>query len=252
MKTLVRATLCGGMSFVLLGVFSLSCTTTSSSFLKSDGMDDLYSKREPATVEAHKKLPAKTKFYTEIGAVYAEKDTTNNFYWSLLLAGMPMAFYFVYDDDVIPLLKEEAKKNGADAIININYVTGTIWSSKLTATAIVFPGIKRLSEQKSKSLTQFYSKCHLKEFGCYKEELVEIKKIFFKRYPQWSKKDKEDILVGTVRMGFTKEQFLLAREEPDDINKTVGSWGVHEQWVYKGRNDKYFYFENGTLKSWQR
>ena len=36
--------------------------------------------------------------------------------------------------------------------------------------------------------------------------------------------------------------------QPDDINRSVGSWGVHEQWVY---GDEYLYFENGKLTSWQ-
>ena len=35
---------------------------------------------------------------------------------------------------------------------------------------------------------------------------------------------------------------------PNDINKSTGSWGVHEQWVYR---NKYLYFENGKLTSWQ-
>ena len=45
----------------------------------------------------------------------------------------------------------------------------------------------------------------------------------------------------------------MARESvgyPDDINKTTGAWGVHEQWVYS-ENDMYLYFENGKLTSWQ-
>jgi len=37
---------------------------------------------------------------------------------------------------------------------------------------------------------------------------------------------------------------------PDNINRTVGSWGTHEQWVYEKRN-LYLYFENGTLSSYQ-
>lgn len=42
----------------------------------------------------------------------------------------------------------------------------------------------------------------------------------------------------------------MAREslgKPETINKTVGSWGVHEQWVY---GDTYLYFENNVLKSY--
>lgn len=37
---------------------------------------------------------------------------------------------------------------------------------------------------------------------------------------------------------------------PDDINKSTGSWGVHEQWVYS-KKDIYLYFENGKLTSIQ-
>jgi hypothetical protein len=36
--------------------------------------------------------------------------------------------------------------------------------------------------------------------------------------------------------------------EPNNINKTSGSFGVHEQWVYK---DQYLYFENGKLTTIQ-
>jgi hypothetical protein len=35
---------------------------------------------------------------------------------------------------------------------------------------------------------------------------------------------------------------------PVDISKSVGSWGVNEQWVY---GDKYLYFAKGVLTSWQ-
>ena len=45
----------------------------------------------------------------------------------------------------------------------------------------------------------------------------------------------------------------MAREsvgKPDDINRSTGSWGVHEQWVYSQRK-LYLYFENGKLTSTQ-
>jgi len=31
---------------------------------------------------------------------------------------------------------------------------------------------------------------------------------------------------------------------PNAINKSHGSWGTHEQWIYDGG---YLYFENGVL-----
>ncbi|MCW4050510.1 MAG: DUF2845 domain-containing protein [Candidatus Bathyarchaeota archaeon] len=40
---------------------------------------------------------------------------------------------------------------------------------------------------------------------------------------------------------------------PDEVNRTVGSWGIHEQWVY-GETiywHVYLYFKNGYLTSWQ-
>lgn len=52
-----------------------------------------------------------------------------------------------------------------------------------------------------------------------------------------------------VRLGMTKAMVIDSWGQPKDINRTVGSWGVHEQWVYGDRT--YLYFENGKLTSWQ-
>lgn len=57
------------------------------------------------------------------------------------------------------------------------------------------------------------------------------------------------IFAGYIWIGMTKEMVLESWGEPKDINRTVGSWGVHEQWIYYG--DKYLYIENGKLTSWQ-
>ena len=60
------------------------------------------------------------------------------------------------------------------------------------------------------------------------------------------------IFVGHVKLGFTDTMCKLALGEPDDINKTTGSWGEHQQWVYrKSDKTKYLYFENGVLTSVQ-
>ena len=61
----------------------------------------------------------------------------------------------------------------------------------------------------------------------------------------------QKILDGKIWLGMTDE---MARESwgiPDDINRTVGSWGVNEQWVYGEYSRTYLYFENGKLTSWQ-
>ncbi len=70
------------------------------------------------------------------------------------------------------------------------------------------------------------------------------------------------ILQGKVAIGMTTEQVIASWGRPHDINRTVGSWGVHEQWVYGYTkyygsgvsgfvSTSYLYFENGLLTSWQ-
>ena len=60
-----------------------------------------------------------------------------------------------------------------------------------------------------------------------------------------------------IHLGMTKDAVVEAWGRPMRINRSVGSWGVHEQWRYGiygiatgAANFKYLYFENGILKSW--
>ena len=55
---------------------------------------------------------------------------------------------------------------------------------------------------------------------------------------------------GHIWIGMTNKMAIVSWGAPDDVNRTVGSWGVHEQWIYKSQ-DTYLYFENGILTSWQ-
>ncbi len=57
------------------------------------------------------------------------------------------------------------------------------------------------------------------------------------------------ILQGKVRIGMTKNMCRDSWGEPEDINKSSGSFGLHEQWVYG--TSSYLYFENGILTSIQ-
>lgn len=55
---------------------------------------------------------------------------------------------------------------------------------------------------------------------------------------------------GGVYIGMTKQQVLASNwGRPSDVNRTTGSFGTHEQWVYGGSN--YLYFENGVLTAIQ-
>lgn len=66
---------------------------------------------------------------------------------------------------------------------------------------------------------------------------------------KYGKSTAELILSGRVRIGMTQAMCREAWGVPDDINRTSGSWGVYEQWVYG--SGSYLYFENGVLSSIQ-
>jgi hypothetical protein len=56
------------------------------------------------------------------------------------------------------------------------------------------------------------------------------------------------IIRGEYWIGMTSSMAIMSFGYPDDINKSVGSWGIHEQWLYK---DLFLYFENYILTSYQ-
>lgn len=58
---------------------------------------------------------------------------------------------------------------------------------------------------------------------------------------------------GKVMRGMSESQVQNAWGRPTKINRSVGSYGTHEQWVYdRGRNGaQYIYFENGVVTSMQ-
>jgi hypothetical protein len=48
--------------------------------------------------------------------------------------------------------------------------------------------------------------------------------------------------------GMTSKEFLIAFGKPENVNRTVTSHLIQEQWIY---GQKYYYFYNNILKSWQ-
>lgn len=61
------------------------------------------------------------------------------------------------------------------------------------------------------------------------------------------------VIKDVWELGMTKSEVRLAwSAKCRQINRTVGVWGTHEQWVYGVGCDKaYLYFENGRLIAWQ-
>jgi hypothetical protein len=56
------------------------------------------------------------------------------------------------------------------------------------------------------------------------------------------------IIIKKIKLGMTKKMVMDSWGEPNNINRTVGAWGTHEQWIYE---ENYLYFENGILTSFQ-
>lgn len=82
-------------------------------------------------------------------------------------------------------------------------------------------------------------------------ELKEQKNLEYRKniFTKYGKIDGEKILNGYYWIGMTDEMTEISIGKPININRNVGTWGVHEQWIYESH--LYLYFENGILKSYQ-
>jgi len=76
---------------------------------------------------------------------------------------------------------------------------------------------------------------------------------YVEQRPSMDEKIKNYILAGKVAMGMTRGQVCASIGDPRHINRSVGAWGIHEQWVYGSdiRRYYYLYFEDGILTAWQ-
>lgn len=97
----------------------------------------------------------------------------------------------------------------------------------------------KVKEAEERELKRLEEEQRLKE-----QKAVEMG--YIKKYGQ---KTYDKLKQGYYWTGMTREMATISLGSPSDKNRTVGSWGVHEQWVYG--NNLYLYFENGKLTSWQ-
>ncbi len=75
---------------------------------------------------------------------------------------------------------------------------------------------------------------------------------YVNEHPELPAQTVKCILEGTLQVGMTAEQAMASwGHHGNRINRSVGSWGVHEQWIYGEYARSYLYFENGILTSWQ-
>jgi len=83
-----------------------------------------------------------------------------------------------------------------------------------------------------------------------KDEYEKLENHYIER---WGQKTYDKIKQGDIWIGMTEQMAIMSYGRPNDVNRTVGSWGSHEQWVYD-KSDTfrvYLYFENGILTSMQ-
>jgi len=87
-----------------------------------------------------------------------------------------------------------------------------------------------------------------------KQEEQRQNKIYNNRLAQFTAKygktNGEKVAKGLIWIDMTDKMARDSWGPPKDINKSVGSWGVREQWVYG--DGQYLYFKNGKLTSWQQ
>jgi hypothetical protein len=69
-----------------------------------------------------------------------------------------------------------------------------------------------------------------------------------RRFPAWTEEQCTQVATGALALGMTGEMAEIAWGKPSDVKRSVGSWGVREQWVYG--SDTSIFFENGILASW--
>jgi hypothetical protein len=84
-----------------------------------------------------------------------------------------------------------------------------------------------------------------KETAIQKQKELEYRQSILR---QFGKETGQKLLEGYYWIGMTAKMAKISLGEPRSINQTVGSWGVHEQWVYYSL---YLYFEDGIVSSYQ-
>lgn len=126
-----------------------------------------------------------------------------------------------------------------DTLRLISYLNGVWFVKKGNLSGYVYD----VDLQKTDSIEMF------KKFVKKKtEKIAELKRK--KRALKYGKVIGEKLLDGKYWIGMTEDMAIISMGRPYRINKSVGSWGVHKQWVYYDRV-LYLYFENGILRSYQ-
>lgn len=74
-------------------------------------------------------------------------------------------------------------------------------------------------------------------------------------HPDLDFRTKTAIADNQIYLGMKEEHLIASWGKPHDINSSVGTWGIHKQYVYGSysaySSPQYVYVENGEVVSWQ-
>jgi len=156
---------------------------------------------------------------------------------------------------VTPITAEEEKEliqnlgiNYLQCVIKRGRITGLIEKEK---RAIFGKMLVRRHPEWTDEKKYCYSIGKIDCWWAGKELIPTLREEIFRRNPAWSDRVKDTIMKGEIYIGMTDDQVKASWGLPKDINRSVGSWGVHEQWIYKKNKTYYLYVKNNVLTSWQ-
>lgn len=81
-------------------------------------------------------------------------------------------------------------------------------------------------------------------------EKAQVKKKLAELTKRFGAANAKKISEGRIWIGMTSSMALESWGQPNEINRTVGGFGTHEQWIYKN-SKTYLYFDNDKLTGWQ-
>lgn len=186
-------------------------------------------------------ISLKSKFNDQINKLKVKSLTGNNMICKISSTGLYKGYEFYYKidqlyfGDVVEIIEVYDDKYKINFNSRIGFVLNEALATKNEFDKIpnkesLYEGANRFKKAINNPKSQ--------SIKTKKERLIEK---YGKRYGTL-------VHVKVIAIGMTKNMVIECMGHPDDINKTIGSWGTHEQWVYR---NKYLYFENGKLTSWQ-
>ncbi|MCK9311771.1 MAG: hypothetical protein M0P26_05800 [Bacteroidales bacterium] len=146
-------------------------------------------------------------------------------------------FYKIYFNGIYGYVNIEAIENE-----KVLFAKKQAWLQKQVEDSTRLVEEKVKLAEKNANLAKENEKKIIEEKRLQKEILSNLTK-------KYGKINGNNIYNNKIWLGATKAMVLESWGKPIDINKSVGTWGVHEQWVYDFGS--YLYFEDGILKSWQ-